>query len=166
MTEDCCQQADGAETFQRLKTETRRRQRCGLAEAKFVVSLPTHIAAERLAPHSMNPKLNILFVCALNKKRSVTAERLFRDDPRVAVRSAGVRTEAPRRINAADLAWADVVFAMEREHKQWIQTRFRDMDLPPIDVLDIPDDYEVMDPKLLAILMGLVGPEIEHRLSR
>ncbi|HLP07427.1 MAG TPA: protein tyrosine phosphatase [Opitutaceae bacterium] len=114
----------------------------------------------------MEAKLKVLFVCALNKKRSVTAERVFRTDPRVEVRSAGVRSDAPRRVSATDLAWADVVFAMEREHKQWIQTRFRELDLPAIEVLDIPDDYEVMDPQLQTILLGLVGPEIEHRLRR
>lgn len=114
----------------------------------------------------MENRLKVLFVCALNKKRSVTAERMFRNDPRLEVRSAGVRAEAPRRIGAADLEWADVVFAMEREHKQWIQTRFRDLDLPAIEVLDIPDEYDVMDSSLQEILAGLVGPEIEHRLRR
>lgn len=114
----------------------------------------------------MPPRLRVLFVCALNKKRSVTAERMFRNDPRLEVRSAGVRTEAPRRVGPGDLAWADVVFAMEREHKRWIQIRFRDLELPAIEVLDIPDDYEAMDPELQAMLAALVNPEIEHRLNR
>jgi predicted protein tyrosine phosphatase len=60
-------------------------------------------------------RLNVLFVCAMNKQRSVTAERLYRNEARLEVRSAGVRAEAKRRINEADLKWADVVFVMERE---------------------------------------------------
>ncbi len=101
----------------------------------------------------------------MNKQRSVTAERLYRNDARLEVRSAGVRTEAERRVSEADLRWADVVFAMEREHKLWIATRFEELELPPIDVLDVPDDFEVMDPELQRILRSLLDPEIEHLLE-
>ena len=101
----------------------------------------------------------------MNKQRSVTAERLYRDDPRLEVRSAGVRADANRRVGEDDLRWADVVFAMEREHKQWLQTRFEDLALPPIEVLDIPDDYEVMAPELQEILRLTLDPEIDAILG-
>ena len=110
----------------------------------------------------MGERLNVLFVCAMNRQRSVTAERLYRNDPRVAVRSAGVRAGAARRIDEADLRWADVVFAMEREHKRWIATRFAGIALPPIEVLDIPDEYEVMDPRLQEQLRAMLDPEIDR----
>src|ERR1035437_3878074 len=100
----------------------------------------------------MRRRLKILFVCAMNKQRSVTAERLYRNDARLEVRSAGVRAEAKRRVGEADLKWADVVFVMEREHKQWIMMRFEDLELPLIEVLDVPDDFEVMDPQLQEML--------------
>lgn len=109
----------------------------------------------------MSRRFHLLFVCAMNKQRSVTAEQIYRNDPRVAVRAAGVRAEARRRVSEADLRWADVVFCMEREHKTWIATRFEGLPLPRIDVLDIPDDYECMDPELQEILRGLIDPEIE-----
>ncbi len=112
----------------------------------------------------MNRRLRVLFVCAMNKQRSATAERLFRDDPRLEVRSAGVRSEALRRVGEKDLRWADVVFAMEREHKQWIAERFAGLELPPIDVLDIPDDYEFMDPELQRLLRAMLEPEWAHRI--
>jgi len=112
----------------------------------------------------MNRRLKILFVCAMNRQRSVTAERLYRKDPRVEVRSAGVRSEAKRRVSEADLKWADVVFVMEREHKQWIQQRFESLELPLIDVLEIPDEFEAMDPQLQAMLKSLLDPEIERLL--
>lgn len=111
------------------------------------------------------PRLKVLFVCAMNKQRSVTAERLYRNDSRLEVRSAGVRAEAPRRVSESDLWWADVVFVMEREHKTWIRTRFEGLPLPEIDVLDVPDDFEVMDPELQRILQSLLDPEIEHLLE-
>lgn len=111
----------------------------------------------------MSRRLRVLFVCALNQRRSVTAERIYCDDPRVEVRSAGVRRESPRRVGAKDLRWADVVFAMEREHKRRIAEDFAGLALPPIDVLDIPDDYECMDPELVRMLRAMLDPEIEAR---
>lgn len=113
----------------------------------------------------MNRRLRMLFICAMNKQRSVTAERLYSRDARVEVRSAGVRSEAVRRVSEADLRWADVVYAMEREHKAWIWTRFEGLALPPIEVLDIPDDYECMDPQLQEMLRLMLEPEIVARLA-
>jgi predicted protein tyrosine phosphatase len=101
----------------------------------------------------------------MNKQRSVTAERLYRNDARLDVRSAGVRSEALRRVNEADLKWADVVFVMEQEHKLWILMRYEELDLPRIDVLDIPDDFEVMDPELQGILRSLLDPELDYLLA-
>ncbi len=112
-----------------------------------------------------SPRLKVLFVCALNRRRSVTAERLYRDDPRLEVRSAGVRAESPRRVGLADLRWADIVFVMEREHKSWITARFRDAELPPIDVLDIPDEFEAMDAELQTMLRAMLDAEFAHLLG-
>jgi len=53
---------------------------------------------------------------------------------------------------------------MERAHKLWITMRFEGMDLPIIDVLNIPDHFAVMDPELQDILRSLLDPEIAHRL--
>ncbi len=114
---------------------------------------------------AMRRRLRVLFVCAMNKRRSTTAERIYRDDPRVEVRSAGVRSEAPRRVSAKDLGWADVVFAMEREHKRRIAEQFPSVALPPVEVLDIPDDYECMDPELQRMLRAMLDPEIDHRAA-
>ena len=113
----------------------------------------------------MERRLRVLFVCAMNKQRSVTAERLYRNDPRLDVRSAGVRSDAVRRVREADLKWADVVFVMEREQKKWIVEHFREFDLPEIDVLEIPDVFEVMDPRLQEMLRSLLDPEFAHRLG-
>ena len=77
----------------------------------------------------------VLFVCSLNQWRSPTAEALYRSDPRLEVRSAGIRSNARRRIGAADLKWANVVYVMEVDHRRWIQERFGGLGLPPIRVL-------------------------------
>ena len=54
---------------------------------------------------------------------------------------------------------------MEREHKLWITMRFEGVELPRIDVLDIPDEFEVMDPDLQEILRSLLDPEFVHLLK-
>ena len=72
-----------------------------------------------------------------------------------------MRSEANRRISEDDLRWADVVFAMEREHQVWLSTRFEGLQLPPVEVLDIPDEYEYMEPQLQEILRLTLDPEIE-----
>jgi predicted protein tyrosine phosphatase len=110
-------------------------------------------------------RLRILFVCAMNKRRSLTAEHIYRDDRRLEVRSAGLRTEAKRRVTEADLQWADVVFVMERKHQTWLRTQFANLELPRIDVLDIPDDYEYMAPALQEMLRLTLDPEIDALLA-
>lgn len=113
----------------------------------------------------MENKLRVLFVCASNQWRSPTAEVLYRNDQRLEVRSAGIREGAKRRVSANDLKWAHVVFAMEQRHKQWIQENFRDLKLPRIDVLDIPDDLEYMDPELQRLLRSAIDPELDALLQ-
>jgi predicted protein tyrosine phosphatase len=110
-------------------------------------------------------RLKVLFVCALNQWRSPTAEILYRNDARLEVRSAGVRSDAKRRISPADVAWADVIFVMDREQKSRIQERFRDVQLPLIQVLDIPDGLVYMDPELQQLLRLAIEPEIAALLA-
>jgi len=113
----------------------------------------------------MTRRLKVLFVCAMNKQRSATAEQIYRNDARLEVRSAGVRSGANRRVSEADLRWADVVFAMEQEHKLWMTKRFEGLDLPRIDVLEIPDDFEFMDPDLVEMLRLMLDPELDYLLA-
>ncbi len=113
----------------------------------------------------MSRRLRVLFVCAMNKKRSLTAEHLYRNDPRLEVRSAGVRREALRRVSVKDLRWADVVFAMEREHKRRLAEDFAGLELPPIDVLGIPDDHEFMAPELQEMLRAMLDPDLASRCA-
>ena len=42
---------------------------------------------------------------------------------------------------------------------------FEDLDLPPIEVLDILDEYAYMDPRLQEILRMTLDPEITARLG-
>lgn len=96
--------------------------------------------------------INILFICAKNQWRSPTAETIYRRDSRFNVCSAGINSSARKRINQKDLAWADLVLVMENQHKKAIANRYRDLYLPDIFVLDIPDDYQYMSEELILMI--------------
>jgi predicted protein tyrosine phosphatase len=54
---------------------------------------------------------------------------------------------------------------MEREHKVWLSSRFEALQLPPVEVLDIPDEYEYMEPQLQEILRLTQDPEINALIT-
>lgn len=119
------------------------------------------MTAEVDAAAGRRPKL--LFVCSRNEWRSPTAEDLYRDDPRVEVRSAGTASGARQRISAGLFAWADTIFAMEQRHASVLADRFgRDETRRRVTVLDIPDRYRRGDPELAAWLRD----EVEAYLRR
>jgi predicted protein tyrosine phosphatase len=101
----------------------------------------------------------------MNQWRSPTAEAMYRHDARLQVRSAGVRSEAKRRLSESDVAWADVIFVMEHKQKSRIQEQFREVELPPVVVLDIPDDYTYLDAELQRLLQASIEPELEAMLE-
>jgi predicted protein tyrosine phosphatase len=105
--------------------------------------------------------MRILFVCTLNKARSVAAERLYRGTPGMQVRSAGISDRAARQVSEDDLAWADRVVVFEPAHERWIRDTFTG-DLPPIVDAGVPDEYPAGDPTLVAALRDaladLLGP--------
>lgn len=96
---------------------------------------------------------NLLFICSRNQWRSPTAEALFKNHPAYNARSAGTSDKARIKVNEKLLTWANVIFVMERRHKQLLSQRFplvlRDK---TIIVLDIDDDYQFDDPELIEIL--------------
>lgn len=97
-------------------------------------------------------KPNILVICGKNKRRSRTAEQLYRADARLKVRSAGLSPQSTRKISEQDLAWADIVLVMETDHRSKIRQLYAHIQLPAIQVLNIPDEYDFMDEELVALL--------------
>jgi protein-tyrosine phosphatase len=104
--------------------------------------------------------LNILFLCSRNQWRSPTAERIFQNIPGIFARSAGTENAARIKVSEKMLLWADLIFVMEKKHKERINTRFPTINVPMI-VLDIPDDYQFMDPELVEMLKVSVGPYLK-----
>lgn len=94
--------------------------------------------------------MNVLFVCSRNQWRSPTAERVWRGDPRLSVRSGGTSPNARHPVSEADIRWAEVVLVMEEKHKSRLKAQFtRLLTHTPIHVLDILDEYQYMDPELV-----------------
>ena len=94
---------------------------------------------------------NFLFICSKNQWRSPTAESLFKNHPVHTARSAGTNNHARIHVNQKMINWADVLFVMERKHRDIISERFIISNQPVI-VLEIPDDYQFGDPELIEIL--------------
>lgn len=101
--------------------------------------------------------MNILFVCSRNKWRSATAETIYKNHPDHQVRSAGTEPSARIKINVKLIIWADLIFVMEKKHKQRITARFpEESDGKEMIILDIPDDYQYMDEELIEELNAKV----------
>lgn len=109
--------------------------------------------------------MRLLFLCSRNQWRSPTAEKVYQNDPRVEVRSAGTSTSARCRVSEKLLRWADLVLVMEYSHKLRLREQFPELVRElHIEVLDIPDDYEFMNPELVALIRERVEPLLERGL--
>jgi len=103
----------------------------------------------------------VLFVCAQNKIRSVTAERMFSSSQRYQVRSRGIANDARVKLTAGDIGWADVIFVMEKNHKNRMAKRFREkIGSKRIVCLFIEDIYEPMEDALIAELRRKLSPHL------
>lgn len=105
----------------------------------------------------MAERPNILVVCGRNKKRSRTAEYIFKNDNRFNIRSAGLSPKSDRKISENDLNWADLIFVMETAQRAKIRELYRHTQLPIIEVLNIPDDYEFMNDELVELLTDRIN---------
>lgn len=106
---------------------------------------------------------NVLFICSRNQWRSPTAEAIYKRRPDTHVQSAGTSPNARIKLNAKLVLWADVIFAMEKEHREKLIEKFplETMEKDII-VLDIPDEYEFMDPELVELIKATAGPYMDE----
>jgi len=98
----------------------------------------------------VNRPHRLLFVCSQNRLRSPTAEAVCQGIEAI---SAGTNNDAEQPLTGDLIEWADIVIAMEREHRNRINRKFRaQMQGKALFVLGIPDDYEFMQPELVSLL--------------
>ena len=100
----------------------------------------------------MHQKPNLLVICGRNKKRSRSAETIFKNDNRFYIRSAGLSPQSNRKVSEKDINWADQIIVMESNQRSKLSSQFRYLELPQIEILHIPDDYEYMDEELIELL--------------
>lgn len=109
--------------------------------------------------------MNILFVCTENIARSPMAAELFRErlgyDARHQARTAGIAAHAPQPVTTRNLAWADIVVAMEDKHRDAIQALWPDHGYKVV-VFGVADDYHPGDPALRAALAPKIRVLLEE----
>lgn len=101
--------------------------------------------------------MNVLFVCSQNQLRSPTAEQIFASHPGINVASAGTNADADNPLTGELVRWADLIFVMEKAHRNKVQKRYRaDLKDARLICLDIPDEFEFMDESLIRLLRARV----------
>jgi len=100
---------------------------------------------------------NVLFVCSQNRLRSPTAEQVFSRLRDIEVASAGTNNDADNPLTPELVSWADIIFVMEKSHRAKLQKKFKSsLKNARVICLDIPDDYEYMEPDLVSLLEARV----------
>lgn len=103
----------------------------------------------------------VLFVCGKNRWRSPTAEQIFADYPGIICDSGGLSHDADNPLSAEQVAWADLIFVMEKAQRSRLNKQFkRALHGQRVICLDIPDDYTYMDPVLIDLLKARVTPKL------
>ena len=93
----------------------------------------------------MAESFKVLFICSRNRRRSLTAEKIFSTVPGWKTSSAGTEDAARIKVTAGHLGWAYVIVVMEKRHKERLRQKW------PVEFarkacvcLFIPDDFEFM----------------------
>lgn len=101
--------------------------------------------------------MKLLFLCSQNKRRSLTAEKVFDGYHGHEVRSAGTESNARIKVTGGLLGWADIIFCMEKKHLRRIKEKYYDIIVDKkVVCLYIDDEYNFMDEELIGLLMSCV----------
>jgi len=67
--------------------------------------------------------------------------------------SAGLNNDAENPLTREQVQWADVIFVMEKAHRNKLSAKFKaSLSGKRVVCLDIPDEYEYMDANLIKLL--------------
>lgn len=108
--------------------------------------------------------MRILFVCSENRLRSPTAAAVFSEYEGVEAISAGTNADCETPVSGDLLEWADVVLVMEKSHRNKVAKKFRPLlKNKKLAVLNIPDDFDFMDPLLVRMLRNRIPQYVNIR---
>jgi predicted protein tyrosine phosphatase len=106
--------------------------------------------------------MKLLFICGKNRLRSPTAEAVFSEYPGIEAESAGIDRDAEVPVGTDAIEWADLILVMEKAHRRKLAAKFQHfLKDKKVVCLDIPDNYEYMDPELVDILERRVRPFLD-----
>ena len=82
---------------------------------------------------------------------------MFANWPCIETASAGLAPDADEPVTPELLRWADLIFVMEPRHRAKLAAAFKpSLNGRRIVCLDIPDDFDFMDPALVELLSARV----------
>ncbi|WP_333165171.1 methyltransferase domain-containing protein [Microcoleus sp. AT3-A2] len=92
----------------------------------------------------------------------MTAEKICQKVSGYSVRSAGTEKGARIRVTEGLLGWADLIFVMEKKHGDQLRSKFPEsLEGKKVICLQIPDNYEYMEPELVELLQAKLNPYME-----
>lgn len=98
---------------------------------------------------------NILFVCGKARKRSPTAAAVAAESLGQPTDFAGLSADADERVTPEHLAWADTIAVMEKAQLSRLKRQMASsLKGKRLVCLDIPDDFEFMQPELVELVQA------------
>jgi len=108
--------------------------------------------------------MKLLFVCSENKLRSPTGEEVFSQYEGIEAIGCGTNSDAETPISGDLIEWADIVLVMEKTHRNKVSKKFKELlKNKKLVCLDIPDNYDRMDPMLIRLLENRVSKHVRLR---
>lgn len=108
--------------------------------------------------------MNLLFVCSENRLRSPTGEEVFSKYEGINAIGAGTNSDAETPVTGDLIEWANIIFVMEKTHRNKVSKKFKELlKGKKLVCLDIPDNYDRMDPVLVRLLENKVSRHVRLR---
>jgi len=100
----------------------------------------------------------LLFICSENRLRSPTAEAVFSEYDGVEAIGAGTNSDSETPVSGDLIEWADIILVMEKSHRNKVSKKYKELLKDKrLVVLDIPDNYDCMQPELIQLLKSKVS---------
>ena len=97
-------------------------------------------------------------MCSENRLRSPTAEAIFSEYQGIEAIGAGTNSDAATPVSGDLVEWADIILVMEEAHRNKVSKKHKTLlKNKRLIVLDIPDNFECMDPELIKLLKTKVS---------
>jgi predicted protein tyrosine phosphatase len=100
----------------------------------------------------------VLFICGKGRQRSPTAEQIFAGMADWETDSAGLGEDADVIVSSEQIEWATHIAVMEKRQLPRLRRKFPKLVAGrKVVSLDIPDDYNFMQPELVELLKQRIG---------